>query len=233
MSSSGKLRLLAMRRARAKKRSALSKKQKTEVRKLAASVVSSMAEDINKVEIGENIQLFHNKPYYKGSLLALEQGVSDDNTQSSKKVRKGDKITLKNINIRYWLSNKNDRPNCMYKGILFWYKSGVSLTDAIVYYTQTNKMLDRYNTEQIRVIDTFIVKPGAMFLNGTEKFEHSYLATLNKSYKRKNITYNENGTVPKGWDMGFALVTYDAYGTLQTDNIASFAYNIKLTFEDL
>ncbi len=227
----GKLRLVA--RAKPRPRSALSKKQKTEVRQLAASVVSSMAEDINKVTVVENVQLFHNKPAYVGGLLATEQGVSDDNTQSSKKVRKGDKITLKNMNIRFWLSNKNDRPNCMYKGVLFWYKSGTSLTDAIVYFTQTNKMLDRYNTEQIRIVDQFIVKPGPMFLNGTEKFEHSYLATLNKSYKRKNITYEENGTVPKGWDMGFALVTYDAYGTLQTDNIASFAYNVKLTFEDL
>lgn len=227
----GKLRLVA--RAKPRPRAALSKKQKTEVRKLAASVVSSMAEDINKVVVVENIQLFHNKPLYVGGLLATEQGVSDDNTQSSKKVRKGDKITLKNMNIRFWLSNKLDRPNCMYKGVLFWYKPGQPLSDAIVYFTQTNKMLDRYNTEQIRVVDQFIVKPGPMFLNGTEKFEHSYLATLNKSYKRKTITYEENGTVPKGWDMGFALVTYDAYGTLQTDNIASFAYNVKLTFEDL
>ncbi len=227
----GKLRMVA--RAKPRPRSALSKKQKTEVRKLAASVVSSMAEDINKVTVVENQQLFHNKPYYVSGLLATEQGTSDDNTQSSKKVRKGDKITLRNINIRFWLSNKLDRPNCMYKGVLFWYKSGVTLSDAIVYFTQTNKMLDRYNTEQIRVVDTFIVKPGPMFLNGTEKFEHSYLATLNKSYKRKTITYDENGTTPKGWDMGFALVTYDAYGTLQTDNIASFAFNVKLTFEDL
>ncbi len=227
----GKLRLVA--RAKPRPRAALSKKQKSEVRKLAASVVSSMAEDINKVFVVENEQLDHNKPAYVGNLLACEQGVADDNTQSSKQVRKGDKITLKNMNIRFWLSNKLDRPNVMYKGVLFWYQSGVALSDAIVYFTQTNKILDRYNTEKIRILDQFIVKPGPMFLNGTEKFEHSYLATLNKSYKRKIITYDENGTVPKGWDMGFALVAYDAYGTLQTDNIASFAYNVKLTFEDL
>ncbi len=220
-------------RGKPKKKSALTKKQKTEVRQLAAQVVHTLAEDINKVTLGENLQLYHNKTYYVSSLLAMEQGTSDDNTATSKTVRKGDRINLRNVNIRFWMSNKDDRPNVMYKGILFWYEAGTTLSDALVYFTQQNKMLDRYNTEQIRIADTFIVKSTNNYAVDANNHEKSYLATLNKSYKRKFIHYNENGTVPKGWDLGFALVCYDAYGTLQTDNISSFAFNYKLTFEDL
>lgn len=211
----------------------LTKTQASSVKKIAREQTLALAETINKVNVEENVQLFHNKPLYVTGLLATSQGVSDDNTQSSKEVRKGDEILLKNMNIRFWLSNKDDRPNCMYKGVLFWYKAAATVGDSVVYFTQTNKMLDRYNTEEIKVIDQFIVKSTNNYAVDANNHEKSYLATLNKSYKAKRIKYEENGAVPKGWDMGFALVCYDAYGTLQTDNISSCAYNIKLSFKDL
>ncbi len=211
----------------------LTKTQASSVKKIARAQTLSLSETINKVNIEENVQLFHNKPLYVGSLLATNQGVADDNTQSSKDVRKGDEILLKNMNIRFWLSNKLDRPNVMYKGVLFWYKADAPITDPVVYFTQTNKMLDRYNTEKIRLIDQFILKSTNNYAVDANNHEHSYLATLNKSYKGKRIKYEENSPTTKGWDMGFALVCYDAFGTLQTDNIASCAYNIKLSFKDL
>lgn len=216
-----------------KPRSALTRTEKKQVRKIAKDTTLRLAETINKVVVVENTQLFHNKPLYVTALLACDQGTADDNTQSSKSVRKGDKIALKNMNIHFWLSNKDDRPNVMYKGVLFWYKSGTSVTDPIVYFTQTNKILDRYNTEQIRVVDQFIVKSTNNYAVDANNHEKSYLATLNKSYKAKSIVYDENGSTPKGWDLGFALVAYDAFGTLQTDNIASCAFNVKMSFKDL
>ncbi|AXH73850.1 MAG: putative capsid protein [Circoviridae sp.] len=211
----------------------LTKTQASSVKKIARAQTLALAETINKVNIVENTQLFHNKVLYVGNLLATDQGVADDNSQSNKDVRKGDEILLKNMNIRFWLSNKLDRPNVMYKGVLFWYKSELTLTDAVVYFTQTNKMLDRYNSESIRVIDQFILKSTNNYAVDANNHEHSYLATLNKSYKGKRIKYEENTPTTKGWDMGFALVCYDAFGTLQTDNISSVAYNIKLSFKDL
>ena len=71
-----------------------------------------------------------------------------------------------------------------------------------------------------------------MFLNGTEKFEHSYLATLNKSWKSLKVEFDNNTSRTKDRELGFSIVCYDAYGTLQTDNIASFAYNQMVTFQD-
>ena len=72
-----------------------------------------------------------------------------------------------------------------------------------------------------------------MYLNGTEKFERSQLATLNGNWKGRKITYDDAGTVPKKRTLGVVLAVYDAYGTLQTDNIASTAYNYNIKFKDL
>lgn len=214
-------------------RSGLSRSQKMEVKKIASQVVDAEIEDKRNVFITENVQLFHNKPLYVGKLLAnVQQGVTTGDDNSSKTNRVGDQITLKNANIRFWMSNKLDRPNCMYKGVLFWYPVDSTISDALVYLTQTNKMLDRYNYKSIQIVDSFILKSTQMYLNGTEKFEHSYLASLNKTYKNKKIQYQNNSTKTKSHELGFAVVVYDAFGTQQTDNIASIAYNIQLTFQD-
>lgn len=219
-------------------KSTLSKAQKNQVRKIAEQVVDAEIEDKSIVAITENLQLYHNKPLYQGKFLqAIAPGYKDGtqapiNGNPNLEVRDGSDISLKNINIRFWLSNKLDRPNVMYKGVLYWHRTGISPTDSIVYKTQTNKMLDRYNTNDIQVIDSFIVKSTNNYAVDANNHEHSYLATLNKSYKNKKIKYDELTGLPKMKELGFALVCYDAYGTLQTDNIASFAYSVKVTFQD-
>lgn len=225
---------MAKNKPRSKKQ--LSRKQLSAMKKIAEDVFNDNVEDKSFVFTEENEQLYHNKPIYAPKFLGdIQQGVSDGNTSTTtgtgtKTCRIGDEIQLKNINIRFWLSNKSDRPNVMYKGILYWYPVGIAPSDTLVYFTQSNKMLDRYNTDNIKIIDTFIVKSTDNYAQ-SEK-EKSYLATLNKSYRNKKIQYDNNGLQPKGWDIGFALVCYDAYGTLQTDNIASFAYQSVITFQD-
>jgi len=93
-------------------------------------------------------------------------------------------------------------------------------------------MLDRINDEQISIIDKQTIFSGPSYENGTEKHEHSYLCTLKGSWKSKKITYDEGGAQPKKRDIGLMVVCYDAFGTLQTDNIASFAYNGNITIQD-
>lgn len=224
------------RKARSRKMSSLSKKQKMEVRRIAEKVVDEEIEDKAQVVIIEKQELFHNKPIYYGKLLgSIAQGVQDGDQSTgslgSTEVRIGDQISLKNVNLRFWLSNKGDRPNVMYKGVLYWYPQGIIPSDAEVFKTQSNKMLDRYNNKVIRVVDTFILNSTFNYAVTPGK-EKSYLATLNKSYKNKKISYDINTVRAKGWDLGFAVVCYDAYGTLQTDNIASFAVSTQITFQD-
>lgn len=211
---------------------ALSKKQARETRKIARSVFYKETETKTVGNSEENQQLYHNKPYYLGKLLATKQGVLDPNDQASNEARIGDEISLTNVNVRLWLSNKLDRPNCMYKCALFWYDEGMSLTDATVYFTQTNKMLDRYNNESITIIDQQIVFSTNNYAVDANNHEHSYLCTLSKRYKGRKITYDEGGQAPKKRNIGMVVVVYDAFGTLQTDNIASFAYDYIIQFKD-
>ncbi len=214
-----------------KSRSSLSRAQRAEVKKLASQIAHDLPEKKNFLWAAENQQLIHNKSVYIANFLSCKQGVTDPNsTPGTNLVRIGDEFYLHNVNIRFWLSNKGDRPNVMYKLFLFWYDSDMTLSDATVYFTQTNKMLDRINNESISLIDTTIVRSTNSY--ATTEQEHSYLATLNKSFKARKVTYDEGATIPKNRTIGVAIVAYDAYGTLQSDNIASFAYNAQMTITD-
>lgn len=210
----------------------LSSNAQKEVRAIARQVARSMPETKNTVFTEENIQLYHNKVLYLGKWLASQQGTADPNDGASRLMRIGDELLLRNINVRFWLSNKSDRPNVMYKAYLFWYDTGASLSDTFCYFTQGNKMLDRVNNENISVIDQKTIFSQYNYAVDANNHERSQLMTLKASWKGKKITYDEGGQAPKKRDLGVMLVCYDAYGTLQTDNIASCAYNGTVAYQD-
>lgn len=218
----------------------LSKSQVKSVKKIAEKVAMGIPEVKVFGFIDENRQLLHNKTDYLGNFLGCAQGTADPNNilgAQNRLVRLGDEFYLKSINIRLWLSNKNDRPNVMYKCFLFWYDSAKTLDDATVFFIQQNKMLDRINNEQISIIDQQTIFSGSSYATGVSSVsgsakEHSYLCTLKGRWKRKKIVYDEGGKTPKTRTIGMAVVAYDAFGTLQSDNIASYAYNSKTEIID-
>ena len=218
--------------ARRRLNAMLTKKQQKGVKAIARGVLRGAMEKKTVGKQTENVQLFHNKALYQGGILATTQGVTDPNNQTGNAARIGDEILLRNVNVRFWLSNKLDRPNVMYKLFLFWYTEGQALSDALCFFTQGNKMLDRINNENIGIIDQKTVFSKEMYLNGTEKFEHSQLCTLNGNWKGKKIVYDNGGTTPRKRNVGFCVVCYDAYGTLQTDNISSLAFDYVMRFQD-
>lgn len=216
----------------------LSKRQTSSVRKIAQQQIRKSASSITVGKTDENVQLFHNKVLYQGGLLGTQQGNLDPDNQQSNQARRGDDIYLRNVNVRFWLSNKNDRPNVMYKLFLFWYDSGTQLTDAVCFFTQTNKMLDRINNEQIGIIDSKTIFSGPSYSTGVASDagsakEHSQLCTLNGNWKGKKIVYDEGAPQPTHKNIGFCVAAYDSFGTLQTDNIASLSYNYVMRFKDM
>ncbi len=205
--------------------------------KTVAKIAKRVAMGIPEVKVfgflDENRQLLHNKTDYLPNFLECKQGTADPNDiqgASNRLVRVGDEYYLKSVNIRLWLSTKKDRPNVIWKAYMFWYDSEATLSDAVCYFTQQNKMLDRINNEQISVIDSQTIFSGPSYA-GTEN-EHSSLCTLKGSWKNRTITYDSGGTVPKKRTIGLMVVAYDAFGTLQSDEIASYAYNAKIEIID-
>lgn len=227
-----KRKLSALKRKFRRRRKGLSKTQVKSVKAIAKSVSHAMCEKKTFIWMDENKALLHNKGDYVLNFLSCKQGVEDneDGTTSSQINRIGDEFLLKNVNIRLWLSNKSDRPNVMYKCYLFWYDPDASLSDTYCFFTQQNKMLDRINNEVVSIIDQKTIFSGPDY-SVSEK-ERSQLCTLNGSWKGKKITYDQGGSVPKFKTIGMCVVCYDAYGTLQTDNIASYAYNCAIRFID-
>ncbi len=215
---------------RRRNRKGLSKAQVSSVKKIAHSVASGICEKKKFIWQRENINLLHNKGDYTTNFLSCRQGVTDDESGAAQLNRIGDEIVLKSVNMRIWLSNKEDRPNVMYKLYLFWYDPDATLDDAYCFFSQTNKMLDRVNNETLTVIDSKTIFSGPSYAETDH--ERSQLCTLHKSYKGKKIKYDEGGQVPKFKTLGMCVVCYDAFGTLQTDNIASYAYNCQIKFID-
>lgn len=226
-----KIRVKGRLRPGEKRRSALGKQQTKEVKAIARSVAHGMCEKKHFTWLDENKQLLHNKGDYVLNFLSCKQGITDDESggTSSQINRIGDEIMLKDITVRLWLSNKKDRPNVMYKAFLFWYDPDASLSDAYAFFSAQNKMLDRINTEVLSVVDSKVIFSQN---NYAPDYERSQLCTLKGRYKGKKIKYDEGGTVPKFKTLGLCVVCYDAYGTLQTDNIASYAYNATIGFID-
>lgn len=218
----------------------LSKAQVKSVKSIAKHTMMTLPEKKVFGFLNENIQLFHNKTDYSSNFLECKQGTADPNDlqgPNDRLVRLGDEFYLREVNIRFWLSNKNDRPNVMYKLYMFWYDSDATLSDLLCYFTQQNKMLDRVNNEQISIIDQKTIFSGPSYTTGVASDpgsakEHSYLCTLQGKWKGKKITYDSGGTLPKKRSIGTMVCAYDSYGTLQTDNIASYAYNAKIVIQD-
>eukprot|EP01052_Picozoa_sp_SAG31_P044095 SAG31_NODE_7569_length_1651_cov_2.438144_1_plen_223_part_10 len=206
-----------------------SKSMKKQMKKIAKQTVLGIAETkavglqtkgsptVPALGLDHNIVSFH------GNLLQTKQGVEDPNDYSSASARIGDEIILKNVNVRFMLSAL--RPNVTYRAILFWYESGTTLANDIVYFTQGNKLLDRYNTEQISIIDQKLITPNIGALPASDDNpRRTRLFTLNGNWKSKKVLYDNAATQPRFKDIGFALVAYDSINTLQTDAIAEFVY---------
>ena len=222
------------------KRAAKSKALDRKIARVAKKTVLKTSEAKHTSWRFENINLNHNLTSYHPSdglgFYRTNQGFDDNNTQqgfpNGTDIREGDECYLENINLKMWLSNKNDRPNVMYRIILFEYSEGETVDNAMVFFTQTNKMLDRVNNKKVRVLKSKYVKLNGpdLTLNGHER---SQIVSINHKFRRpKKIRYQENSSIPKNTNMAFVVVAYDAYGTLQTDNIGSFAYDLKLTWRD-
>jgi len=217
----------------------LTKKQKATVRKEAKKVIMNIAET---KAVGIQLpgsptvtaqSLFHNQPFYKGILLATKQGTGDPNDYSNQSARIGDELQLMSINVRFLLSAF--RPNVTYKLVLFWYSTEVaSLSNSVVYFTNGNKLLDRYNTETISIIDQKIVTPNIGPLPADDdNSRRTRLVTLSGNWKGKRIKYNEGSFRPKFRDIGMAVVAYDSINTLQTDQMGELVYDYKMKFKDI
>lgn len=193
-------------------------------------------------DYAENLQLFHNGTEYKGAFLLTSAGTGDgQGFGSANRVRIGDEIIARGLKLKWWVSNKFSRPNVMYNIYVFYYNTLEQSLDDSVFWRGTdgvggsmNRMLDAPNPERVKVLKKITINSKNQYGDlGSNGREHSQFRECYISFNNKKITYRrDSSTQPKGWDVGFAVVPYDAYGTLTTDNIASFGWSSTFYFKD-
>lgn len=210
--------------------------------KLIKKVSLKQAETKHTHYIQENLQLNHNTPRFFEGQLWLTQGNTDDGSGTSFfAARIGDEIVAKGLSFKFWFANKLDRPNVMYKITFFKYQSSsvASIPLNAPYFAQgtTNYMIRDLDTETYKIIKTvkFNLQTSAQRITAADTFngaEGHRSVNVWIPLGNKKIQYMNSSSIPRFLDIGFTVVCYDSYGTLTTDNIASFAYTRKLYFKD-
>lgn len=223
------------------KKRAVSLARRKRLVKLIKNVSLKSAETKNTHFIYENLNLYHNVPTVGSGYLATTQSVGENNTvvPSNIACRIGDKVVARGVSFKFWLANKLDRPNVMYKIVFFKYQSAYSPVASDPYYQQgtTNYMIRDLDVEKFKVIKVlrFNVQTSAQRITSTDTFQgaegHKPVSVW-IPMKNRQIVYENGSQTPKFENLGFSIVAYDSYGTLTTDNIASFAYNMKFYFKD-
>lgn len=223
----GKLTLVAQGRP------ALSKKQSKAVREIALKTVKRQSELKMSTYQAENNQLYHASPWSHTNMLYTTNGLKSGAKPGTWTNRVGDELYLQSLNLRLQLFNKQDRPNVHYRVLLYWYQAGTVPNINDVIDAQGNLMLARPNKEAVTIIHDKVY--AGVYAGPTGK-EFSRIVRINKRYKGKKIIYNDTTTddsnTPKMKDIGFMVLAYDAYGTLITDIVASFAYQYDVKFKE-
>lgn len=206
-------------------------------------IIGRYVETKSTIIQAEDVQLWHScgittlVPWSQtvNNLLATSQGTNQT-------TRVGDKIQSRYLHFRLWLSNKLDRPNVMYRILVvsgenndFVFGTNIARTGA-----SSNIMLADVDTDKYRVHYDKILQPvvgykasvsgGNIWADKEESRFHEFRVNTSKM-----ITYKtDNGTVPNGANTYVLyVIPYDAKGTQETDNIASYAYQIVHYFRDM
>lgn len=187
-------------------------------------------------KIQENININHNSGSIHTNLLRTEQGITDTDTGTATySNRLGDEITARGISIKLWIANKRDRPNVMYRMFVFKYSVG-SIPSAASLFTGANgnRIMDNLDTETISIVyqKVFNLQNNVSFSDANHTREAHTYRKIWIPLKNKKIVYTNGGNQPKFNDYGFFIVPYDSYGTLTTDNIASYAFEYQFYFKD-
>jgi len=143
------------------------------------------------------------------------QGTADDN-------RVGDQINGSGFKLKILIGQKADRPNVTFRWLVLKVPKGSAITYANWFNLNTNNsLLDDPNTDFVKVVKQGIWRPNEAGLANVGGDEYTFVHRLWIPYKKLikfgpapgARTHNDD-------DLYFVVMAYDAFGSLQTDNIA-------------
>ena len=198
--------------------------------------------------------LLHNRTYFAGQLMATTQGDQNPNgiaeTQNN---RNGDSVVAKGVNIKFYLENFTDRPNVTYKIIIFRYNTLLInapqelMTDNEFWCgldgtgNLANRLLDRPNSKNIRVLKTKIIRPTnqanySIQTGGpapTGPFNKSnYWQTYIKLHNEKIKYRNNDSVLVSSHGLAFAVVAFDTQNTPTISQVGQFMWQSTFYYKD-
>lgn len=188
-------------------------------------------------------QIFHNKAYYAGQLLATEQGTADPaGASQTSRNRVGDEVIGIGISLRFFLENLADHPNVIYKLYVFRYNvlQTTSLNDAYFWCgtdgfgANMNRTLDKPQTDRLIILKQMTINPyiGSMGNGGAANVKTKQIQCWIPLNFRK-IQYNaDNSPSSRFTDVGFALLAYDAINTSETVVISNMQWQSTFYYKD-
>lgn len=193
---------------------------------------------------GTQQKLFHNKAYYAGNLLATTQGVTDPaGLTAATQNRIGDEVLAKGLSIKFSIENGAKNPNVSFRVIVFRYNTLEQPITDTYFWCGTDgaggnmtRLLDKPNTERVKIIKTFFMNP-TMEANYSATLDNQRIKTRTMScyvpLGDRKVKYNgDNLTTTRYTDIGFMVVAYDAFITLETEQIAQFQWQSTFYYKD-
>lgn len=209
-------------------------KSKTNLVKLIKAVTLKQSETKHTNDTVVKTELYHNTYTNLGDILKKAyplEGTGDDQ-------RIGDKIVQRGIKIRMLLGQKYDRPNVTFKIWLLRFNSTFGF-NSLFDQTSGNILLDSTNSDYCKVVWSKTIHKNYPNLSaavpGTVESREITFPLQQYLSIPKNITFTTNGGTDAGaTQMSHALIVgaYDAYGTLETDNIGYVQVFTRYYYKD-
>lgn len=205
----------------------------------------------------ENMQLSHNRGYQQFPLAPSTLGSDpvffncwQDISQGTRRwERIGDKITPRGMSIRLWLANKLDRPNIIYRVIIGTVPQVQNVTAVNannIDWFQTantgatgNRLILPLDTDAgFKTFYDKIFRNEAGFSssvvggNWVQRECHKFVKIWIRRKNARPIVYDNTNKINNRY-IYMLILAYDSYGTLETDQIASYSYNCRMYYKDL
>lgn len=222
------------------------KKTNTFAKKVEAVMLSKVETKRSSQYTDDFVKLYHNGTYYARFLLATNQGTQNPNgLDQAEANRVGDEVLAKGLQLKWLISNVSDRPNVSYKIIVFEYSSKIVTFSDSEFWSGTDglganmtRLLDRPNTDKVKILKVIHTSPTkeaqySVQATSTGPWEKTHYHTCYIPMNNRRIQYNQDGgSNTRFRNIGFAVLAYDTFTTLETDAIASMQWATTFYYKD-
>lgn len=207
--------------------------------KLIKRTVMRKTELKEKFQNAGKTEIYHNC-FYSGTAIntGLVWPLNDSTLMPTQGVaenqRVGDEIYITGFKLRILVGQKADRPNVNWRYFVLKVPKGSPITYANWFSTNTgNVLLDDPNRDFVTTLSTGIWRPNEAGLVGGSADEYTFTKRMWIPYKKHlkfgpanaAVTHNDD-------DLYFVLMGYDAFGSIQTDNIGYVQCGASMMYRD-